>query len=182
MRLRPDVEASSCRRWVLGIPIDGPKPDDPVAALQAESDRFAGDHEGYVEDSLEAFSHPRADSGALWQFEFTKSSRHARSAMLVVGDFAYTIEVRTSEEMQMTIRAESPLTLDVDDLRRRVHVGEAPQRAIVHAHAEGHDHVVALGADVGVAKHRLGGTVAGQRDERRDRERRRGSAAHARRA
>ena len=36
MRLRPDVEASSCRRWVLGIPIDGPQPEDPVAALVTE--------------------------------------------------------------------------------------------------------------------------------------------------
>jgi hypothetical protein len=33
MRLRPDVEASSCRRWVLGIPLDGPPSDDPVAPL-----------------------------------------------------------------------------------------------------------------------------------------------------
>jgi hypothetical protein len=36
MRLRPDVEASSCRRWVLGIPIDGPHPEDPVAVLVTE--------------------------------------------------------------------------------------------------------------------------------------------------
>jgi hypothetical protein len=36
MRLRPDVEASSCRRWVLGIRIDGSQQDDPVAALVEE--------------------------------------------------------------------------------------------------------------------------------------------------
>jgi hypothetical protein len=33
MRLRPDVQASSCRRWILGIPIDGSQPEDPVTAL-----------------------------------------------------------------------------------------------------------------------------------------------------
>ena len=36
MRLRPDVEASSCRRWILGVPIGGPQVDDPIAALVAE--------------------------------------------------------------------------------------------------------------------------------------------------
>ena len=36
MRLRPDVEASSCRRWFLGIPIDRSQSDDPVAPLVAE--------------------------------------------------------------------------------------------------------------------------------------------------
>ena len=33
MRLRPDVEARSCRRWIVGIPLDDPGPADPVAAL-----------------------------------------------------------------------------------------------------------------------------------------------------
>ena len=36
MRLRPDVEASSCRRWVLGIPLDDSQTDDPVAPLVTE--------------------------------------------------------------------------------------------------------------------------------------------------
>ena len=36
MRLRPGVEASSCRRWILGIPIDRSQSDDPVAPLVAE--------------------------------------------------------------------------------------------------------------------------------------------------
>jgi len=33
MRLRPDVEASTCRHWILGIPLDDPQLDDPVAPL-----------------------------------------------------------------------------------------------------------------------------------------------------
>ena len=36
MHLRPDVEASSCRRWILGIPLDGTQVDDPVAPLVAQ--------------------------------------------------------------------------------------------------------------------------------------------------
>jgi hypothetical protein len=36
MRLRPQVEASSCRRWILGIPVSGTFPDDPVAPLVME--------------------------------------------------------------------------------------------------------------------------------------------------
>jgi len=33
MRLRPDVTATSCRRWLVGIPLDGDQPDDLVAPL-----------------------------------------------------------------------------------------------------------------------------------------------------
>lgn len=36
MRLRPGVEASSCRRWILGIPTGEPLADDPIAPLVAE--------------------------------------------------------------------------------------------------------------------------------------------------
>jgi hypothetical protein len=36
MRLQPGVEASSCRRWILGVPIDAPLPDDPIAPLVDE--------------------------------------------------------------------------------------------------------------------------------------------------
>lgn len=36
MRLRPDVAASSCRRWILGIPLEDRWVDDPVAPLVAE--------------------------------------------------------------------------------------------------------------------------------------------------
>ena len=35
MRLRPDVEASSCRRWILGVPV-GDTSDDPVGEIVAE--------------------------------------------------------------------------------------------------------------------------------------------------
>lgn len=35
MRLRPDVTATSCRRWIVGIPLDGDPPADPVAPLVA---------------------------------------------------------------------------------------------------------------------------------------------------
>jgi hypothetical protein len=33
MRLRPDVEATSCRRWIFGIPLDGGQAGDPVAPM-----------------------------------------------------------------------------------------------------------------------------------------------------
>ena len=36
MRLQPDVEASSCRRWILGIPIGDSQADDPIAPLVAD--------------------------------------------------------------------------------------------------------------------------------------------------
>ena len=36
MRLRPDVEASSCRRWILGVPLDGGDANDPVAPMVSE--------------------------------------------------------------------------------------------------------------------------------------------------
>ena len=36
MRLRPGVESSSCRRWILGIPVGGVDADDSVAALLTE--------------------------------------------------------------------------------------------------------------------------------------------------
>jgi hypothetical protein len=46
MRLRPDVEATSCRRWILGIPLDGDQLDDPVAPLVAQL--LSGDSEATV--------------------------------------------------------------------------------------------------------------------------------------
>src|SRR5262245_29501533 len=48
MRLRPDVEATSCRRWILGIPLDGDQADDPVPPLVAQL--LAGDSEATVLD------------------------------------------------------------------------------------------------------------------------------------
>jgi hypothetical protein len=36
MRLRPDVEATACRRWVAGIPLGGKTADDPVAPLVSQ--------------------------------------------------------------------------------------------------------------------------------------------------
>ena len=36
MRLRPDVEATACRRWILGVPLGGENADDPVAPLVAQ--------------------------------------------------------------------------------------------------------------------------------------------------
>jgi hypothetical protein len=46
MRLRPDVEASSCRRWFLGIPLDGEPVDDAVAPLVTRL--LSGDSEATV--------------------------------------------------------------------------------------------------------------------------------------
>jgi hypothetical protein len=36
MRLKPDAEASSCRRWILGIPVSGVGSDDPITPLLNE--------------------------------------------------------------------------------------------------------------------------------------------------
>ena len=36
MRLRPGVEASSCRRWILGIPLDGDSARDPLSPMLKE--------------------------------------------------------------------------------------------------------------------------------------------------
>jgi len=46
MRLRPDVEATSCRRWIVGIPLDADHADDPVAPLVARL--LSGDSEATV--------------------------------------------------------------------------------------------------------------------------------------
>jgi len=46
MRLRPDAAATSCRRWIVGIPLDGDQPDDPVAPLVAQL--LSGDPEATV--------------------------------------------------------------------------------------------------------------------------------------
>lgn len=46
MRLRPDVEATSCRRWIVGIPLDGDQAADPVAPLVARL--LSGDSEATV--------------------------------------------------------------------------------------------------------------------------------------
>ena len=36
MRLRPDVSATTCRRWILGVPLGADVADDPLAPLVAE--------------------------------------------------------------------------------------------------------------------------------------------------
>jgi hypothetical protein len=46
MRLRPDVAATSCRRWVVGIPLDDHGAGDPVAPLVARL--LSGDPEATV--------------------------------------------------------------------------------------------------------------------------------------
>jgi hypothetical protein len=46
MRLRPDAEATSCRRWIVGIPLDGDRDADPVAPLVTRL--LSGDSEATV--------------------------------------------------------------------------------------------------------------------------------------